>query len=240
MKRKIIFTLLFALTVSIMGFACADKKPPEVPPEEEEVDYAVSFPDHNLGVLMRRALNKPGGDLLKSELATITELNARKRGIIDLDGIEYCTGLVRLDLSQNHIRDISRLSAMVALTELNLSENFITDISALYPLRSLTVLDLSRNEISDISPLEGKTQLTRLLLSQNDIINIQPVACMIQLVELQLDCNDIADFTPLAANCQSGGLGRDDLVFIDQNNPDRDSIFTVFPYLESKGVILEK
>ena len=51
--------------------------------------------------------------------------------IVNLDGMQYLTGLNYLELTDNYIEDLSPLSTMTNLTSLALDFNNITDISSL-------------------------------------------------------------------------------------------------------------
>ena len=120
----------------------------------------VTFPDPNLEVAIREALNKPSGPIYASELAELTYLPADSKGIEDLSGLQYCTNLTDLGLGDNQISDISPLANLTNLTDLDLWDKQISDISTLANLTNLTRLDLERNQISDISPLTENAGLS--------------------------------------------------------------------------------
>ena len=46
------------------------------------------FPDKNLEAAVREALEKPDGPLTRGDLESLEELNAERRGISDLTGLE--------------------------------------------------------------------------------------------------------------------------------------------------------
>jgi hypothetical protein len=73
--------------------------------------------------------------------------------INDLDGVQYCTHAIALDLSGNTISDISLLWGLSLLEEINLADNQLEDIDTLSHLTNLRIIDLSYNAIKDISPL---------------------------------------------------------------------------------------
>ena len=110
----------------------------------------VSFPDSNLEAVIRKAIAKPKGPILISDLERITRLSCKARGITEVKGVEHCINLTELDLSGNSISDILRIASLTKLTHLNLRANPISDISPLASLTNLTELDLSLTEISDI------------------------------------------------------------------------------------------
>lgn len=89
------------------------------------------FGDPNLESAVRDALSKTTGNLLSTEVETLTFLNASNRNIVVLAGIENLTGLTSLALSNNQIIDISPLAELTALRSLTLANNQVRDISPL-------------------------------------------------------------------------------------------------------------
>ena len=190
-------------------------------PVQADGNPVVIFPDPNLEAAIRKAIDKPIGDIYQSELEDLTEFSAEKGDIVNITGLEHCTNLRSLDLSLNHIisdisplagltslielnlwhnqiSDISPLASLTSLIELTLGSNEIGDISLLASLTNLTLLDLGYNQIGDISPLANLTSLTSLSLSDNQISDISPLANLTSLTELDLGANQISDISPLA------------------------------------------
>ncbi|MCL0107947.1 leucine-rich repeat domain-containing protein [Peptococcaceae bacterium] len=152
--------------------------------------------DTNLEAAIRDALGKPTGNITKEDMAKLTNLEANRRRIIDLSGLEYAVNLTSLNLHGNQITDITPLAGLTNLTRLYLGGNQITDITPLAELTNLTRLNLSYNQITDITPLAGLTNLTNLNLLLN------------------LGDNQITDITPLVINT---GLGYGDIIWLDDN-----------------------
>ena len=219
----------------------------------------VDIPDPNLRAAIATILGKALGDpIAPSEMATLTEVNAKDASISDLTGLEFGTNLTALRLHDNHITDISvlseltklqglwlsnsnitdisALSDLIHLRELGLGGNNITDISALANLVDLTSLKLWNNSIADISSVENLTQLTRLHLHNNRITNISVLSGLTQLTELRLNRNNITDLSPLVANT---GLGNGDQVLLNDNPLSYLSIKTHISTLQGRGVAVE-
>ncbi|QXE18512.1 leucine-rich repeat domain-containing protein [Clostridium sp. 001] len=96
-------------------------------------DNIVTFKDKKLEQLIRNKISKLTGDIYKSDIKKITELNIRYCGIQDISGIEKLTNLQELNLSGNDIRCIDVLKNLTNLKRLILSDNPIsgTDIRSL-------------------------------------------------------------------------------------------------------------
>ena len=128
---------------------------------------AVDIPDLNLRAAIADALGKALNDtFFTSEMATLTELEATRRGeISDLTGLERATNLTSLALHINSTSDISPLVNLTNLTTLTLYGS-TSDLSPLANLTNLTVLSLRVGSTSDLSALAGLTNLRELSLGE--------------------------------------------------------------------------
>ena len=77
----------------------------------------VNFPDPGLEAAIREAIGKPTGDIHDTDLVGLTDLNADNRGIVNLEGIQYCVDLTELSLNSNQISDIAPLAGLTNLTQ---------------------------------------------------------------------------------------------------------------------------
>jgi internalin A len=161
-------------------------------------DVVVPFPDTGLEAAIRVKLNKPTGDIYRTELFTIQNLQADSLGIADLTGLEHCINIQVLNLEYNQIINVGPISGLTWLEELNLTKNQIMDISPLAGLTNLSKLYLRENQISSIGPLSGLTDLGYLFCSNNPISDISPLAGLTKMVFLELLNNEISDISPLA------------------------------------------
>lgn len=89
--------------------------------------------------------------------------------INDLDGIQLCTNIRFLDVSNNRISDLFPLIGLKELEELNLSDNQVGFIDEIGNLKKLRSIRLSNNLIDDISPLYELENLEYADLSGNRI-----------------------------------------------------------------------
>lgn len=136
----------------------------------ENIDeQIVTFPDKNLEQIVRNKINKPTGELYKSEVKQITSLIASAKNIKSINGIENLTNLKELYLTANDISDVSALKGLTNLQLLCLNINNISDLSSLKELTNLKELSLNFNRINDITVLKGFTNLQKLELIANQI-----------------------------------------------------------------------
>jgi len=163
----------------------------------------VYFADANLKAAVEAALGK--ANPTPTDMLTLTELNARDRGIVSLTGLEHATELYTLWLDSNQISDLSPLAGLPNLSLLDLARNDIRDFSVLAGLPKLDWLDLGHNDISDISALAGLPALWCLSLKGNQISDISVLSSLTNLEVLWLGertewhawGNQIRDISPL-------------------------------------------
>ena len=139
--------------------------------------------------------------LTKDNIKQLTRLHAWKKGIVNIQGLEFAVNLTELELAGNPIEDISPLRGLMQLTHLGLGATnlSVSDLSLLSTLTSLRYLALWDNQISDISPLASLTSLVGLDLGGNQISDLSPLSKLTDLVELALGDNQISDLSPLSA-----------------------------------------
>ena len=144
----------------------------------------VTVPDAALRAVLEDSLGLAAGEPIPAtELAELTDLEARDAGILDLTGLEHATGLTRLHLgpevgeyywdNSNDISDLSPLSGLTGLTRLNLAGNPVSDLTPLSRLTGLRYLNLQGCPISDasLSPLASLTGLTDLWLAFTGVMD---------------------------------------------------------------------
>ncbi|MBU3199107.1 leucine-rich repeat domain-containing protein [Clostridium estertheticum] len=167
------------------------------------LDKAVSdkdvivFPDKNLEKVVRDAIKKYNGDILKEDVLKIKELKASNTNISNLSGIQNLTNLTLLYLYNNKIENIDDLKGLTKLTVLDLYNNKIENINALKKLTNLTTLYLWNNKIDNIDSLNGLTNLTVLDLWGNKISDIDALKRLTNLTVLDLSNNRINNINAL-------------------------------------------
>lgn len=118
----------------------------------------VIVPDKALEEAIRAEIRKPLSLFLSQrDLSEVRTLNAANLNIRNLEGLQYCVNLNRLNLTGNVVREIGQLGNLTKLVQLHLAGNEIMDIEAIAGLLSLEYLDLSgeANVITDWRHLEA-------------------------------------------------------------------------------------
>ena len=107
--------------------------PPPMPIITPTPATPVTFPDKNLEAVVSAVLGKQAGEgITVAELANLRGMDASRRGIVNLAGLQFCGNLDSINLKGNLISDISLLSSLTNLCNINLQQNQISDVSALY------------------------------------------------------------------------------------------------------------
>ena len=132
-------------------------------------------------------------------LPNLEVLNLSSCSISTVAGLEAAKNLVKLDLSDNAIRNIEPLRELTKLQELNLSHNALNDLSALFQLTALTKLDVSYNNLTTLTPITAITGLKELSASNNTIASITDLQKLTALTYLDLSENAITDIAALSS-----------------------------------------
>jgi cell division septation protein DedD len=216
------------------------------------------FPDKNLEMAVRIALGKLSNqEITEADLMSLRSLDAAKRGVTDLTGIEHCLNLRHLYLNGNLFSDISALASLTNLKFLNIGGNSVSDISPLSSLTNLSQLHAWGNQISDIKPLASLANLTTLYIPDNQIKDISSLSSLVNLIEVNLGSNQISDIFALSSlpnlliltmdynyigNLQpladNSGISEGDTVTLTGNPLSPESRDVYIPQLEQRGVTI--
>ena len=158
-------------------------EPPDKPEKTEEQQgdqqprqsQNVTIPDSGLRRAIQAALGRSEGSttpITTTNLAGLTTLDASRRGIDNITGLEHATNLTTLNLRMNDLSGGSvDFSPFTSLQTLDLTGNDLTSID-LTSNTSLTKLDLSGNDLTGITGLSSLTALTHLVLRDNCVTSI--------------------------------------------------------------------
>jgi internalin A len=83
----------------------------------------VSIPDPGLNAAVRSALQKPTDPLTAQDLLSLTNLDASRRNVRSLDGLEAALNLASLNLEINQLTNFSVATQLTNLSVLNLGVN---------------------------------------------------------------------------------------------------------------------
>jgi Leucine-rich repeat (LRR) protein len=159
---------------------------------------AASIPDPQLQYCLLDDLD--GRPMTSDILASITgEFNCGNRGVADVSGVQYLTGITGLDLYRNNLINVSALASLrsVNLTTVTLDDNKLTSLPGLSRLTSLTYLDATDNSIKSVPSLSSWKSLTHLNLSENVITSVSSSALRSNtLKHLDLRSNPLKSAVP--------------------------------------------
>jgi spore coat protein CotH len=192
---KKIIGFIFLINLIVLSIACGFENP------------EVVFTDINLEMAVREVIAKEEGTIYASSVRRIESLGLFGRGIENLEGLEHFTGLKKLDLEDNFVKDVSPLAGLTKLEWLSLRNNEITSLSEIkfdtlkdlpltyLSLRHNVVRDAEENQtrISDISLISNFTDLHTLDLRDNQITDISPIRDLNKLTYLDISQNPLSD-----------------------------------------------
>jgi len=101
-----------------------------------------------------------------------TELALPGRGLTEVESLESCKNLRKVELKDNKLSDIGFLEMNHQLCWLGVAKNRIDRISGLANLGSLAVLDLSDNQLVRLDGLSGLFGLKALIVARNRLTRV--------------------------------------------------------------------
>jgi Leucine-rich repeat (LRR) protein len=129
----------------------------------------VTFRDEKLEAAIRKALEKPEGDLFELELLRLTALSLNSCDVSDLEGIGYCRNLRILAAEYDRVTELSPLLELRQLEILSLNGNPLAelagdgaDLSCLEFLKNLEQLYLGKVGAKHINVLAELPKLKKL------------------------------------------------------------------------------
>ncbi|MFH1743653.1 MAG: hypothetical protein ABIH23_32005, partial [bacterium] len=160
----------------------------------ENINTPENFPDPAFRAIVERFMAVPeGGEFTAEQAAAKTgTLTCSSRGVGDMTGLRYLTGLTGLRCLRNALTHLD-LSANTALTILLCQENQITalDVSS---CPNLSRLDCSINQLQELN-LAGCTALNSLNCSVNSLTALDISQCF-SLATLDCSVNQLREFNP--------------------------------------------
>ncbi len=195
-------------------------------------DFEVTFPDPNLGAIIRAAIGVQTGAIHRSDLLPLHIIDANDSDVSDLSGTEHCVNVSEIFLWNNSVRDVTPLAGLANLTRLQMAWNQIGDIDALAGLVNIEQLLLDNNSVTDISALTGMSKLTDVNLSNNQISDTAALAGKPDMQFLRLAYNDISDIGPL--------IGMNHLILLDLTSNQITSVESLNGTNELTGLYLQE
>ena len=176
----------------------------------------IVYKDKNLETAIRSSAGITAGNIFKCDLNLLNTLVVTSSGIIDLEGIQYATNLVHLDLSNNKIVDVTPLRQLTKLTTLYLKGNPVADYSPLaavynhlnlrdfnmkftgiYDKNIETAIRTKIGKLTGDLTLEDLAGITELDLENKAVVDLQGLQYLVGLKKLYLRENNIQFIEPL-------------------------------------------
>ena len=120
--------------------------------------------------------------------------------------LSSATGITRIDLSGNTIRDLTALSHMQELSFVDIRSNAVDSLLVFHRKEKLTELYASDNAITSLDPLSNCPMLTVLEVNNNALTSLKGIQSLKELRNLHAMSNQLADISPLASCIKLGDL----------------------------------
>jgi internalin A len=132
----------------------------------------VAFPDAGLNAAVRDALQIPSAPLTVQNLLTLTNLDASRRNVRSIAGLEVAANLVSLNLQINRLTNFSLPPELTKLMILNVSSNPLTNCILPNGLTNLTALIVESCGLTNFSLPTGLARLNTLDLANNQLTRL--------------------------------------------------------------------
>ncbi|TKI39498.1 leucine-rich repeat domain-containing protein, partial [Bacillus mycoides] len=130
-------------------------------------------------------------DLLQVKSLSVVE--AKRKGIKDVSGLEYMTNLENLTLEEVELENVNFISKLRQLKSVSITYSELQDIGPLAELEHIETLILRNNKISDLSPLSQMKNVKILDVNSNHIKDIKPLFTVTSLKTLTLANNQVSN-----------------------------------------------
>ena len=155
----------------------------------------VTIPDPGLNAAIRAALRKPFGPLTEQDLLSLTNLDASRRNVKSIVGLEAARNLVSLDLQINRLTNFSLPTELTNLITLDVSINPLTNFVLPSGLTNLASLTLEGAGLTNLTLPAGLARLTNLDLENNYLTSFNELSNLTGLVDLDLGFNLFTNFS---------------------------------------------
>lgn len=123
-------------------------------PKTNLLSWDVNIPDPALNKIIRDILRKPDDPISEADLLRIDKIQADKKGIRTLAGLEYCKNLHSLSMTHNYIQSLDPLRGLTNLKDIILDNNRLVNLKPLEKIENIETL-LIRNNSMYIDCREG-------------------------------------------------------------------------------------
>lgn len=169
-------------------------------------DRVVTFEDEAVTKAIRKAIDKPKGDILLSDVINLKVLDIVGQGVSSLKGVEQLKNLEKLGLYANRITaaDLKYVKDLTKLKSLDLAENRLLDIpkGSFDNLVNLEELVLDHTGISELDKemMSKLVNLRDLLIEENNFTNLDFLEGTTSIKNFLFRDNKITDISGIRNN----------------------------------------
>lgn len=159
------------------------------------------FPDKALEAAVRREVFEKRYNtepITAEDVKNISQVVGKGKGIKNLEGLQHCKALMKIDFEKNEIEDLSPLRELKLLQSIDLASNKIKSIEPLSGLTALQYLHIANNALEDLTPLAGMVKLQSLYAGGNQFKKLEPIQPLKKLWSLDVSGSPIEDLAVAA------------------------------------------
>ena len=159
--------------------------------------------DAGIAENVRNALSlAPDAEITKEDCKKITRLTLAygSNPVTSLDGIEYLSGLKKLEVGDSTVKDISALAKLPELESISFTNSMIEVIPDLSACKKLKEVAFVNDFITDISPLAKLQSLESVMLISDQVRSIAPLKDNHTIKSLTLTNTCVTDWESIGDN----------------------------------------
>lgn len=159
------------------------------------------FPDKALEAVVRKEVFEKrynAEPITVDDVKNISQVVGKAKGIKNLEGLQHCKSLMKLDLENNEITDLGPLRELKLLQSIDLASNKIQSLEPLSGLTAVQYLHIANNGLEDLAALSGMVKMQSLYAGGNKFKKVAPILPLKKLWTLDVSGSPIEDAGTIA------------------------------------------
>jgi internalin A len=154
------------------------------------------FPDKALEAAVRKEVFEKrynAEPITAEDVKNISQVVGKGKGVKNLEGLQHCKSLMKLDLENNEITDLAPIRELKLLQSIDLASNKIQSLEPLSGLTAAQYLHIANNGLEDLAPLSGMVKMQSLYAAGNKFKKLEPILPLKKLWTLDVSGSPIED-----------------------------------------------
>jgi internalin A len=157
----------------------------------------VTFKDEGLEKYIRENLQKPSGDILVSDMETLSSIDLRDNIAYDLSGLEYAKNIYSATISDCTVKSITPLAKIEGLPYLNIAYSVVEEVPDRVNWKAMHTFSVIDSSIPNINFLSSVTSLNSFTHVSSKLSSLEPIVNNRDLASVDFSSSLVKDISPL-------------------------------------------